>query len=164
MESHQVIKESCKKRGIKHISSEIGVSSSLIYKWSQPYDGTGSGSKNPLDRIVELINAAEDPSIIEWICENSGGYFVRNPESKQEENYEVMPATNEIVSQFSALLGEISQAAQDNTIEKRESERIRQVWNALKSFAEGFVNCCEDGDFKKIIEGEEKKLGSDIID
>ena len=164
MESHQVIKESCKKRGIKHISSEIGVSSSLIYKWSQPYDGTGSGSKNPLDRIVELINAAEDPSIIEWICENSGGYFVRNPESKQGENYEVMPATNEIVAQFSALLGEISQAAQDNTIEKRESERIRQVWNALKSFAEGFVNCCEDGDFKKILEGEEKKLGSDIID
>ena len=75
-----------------------------------------------------------------------------------------MPATNEIVSQFSALLGEISQAAQDNTIEKRESERIRQVWNALKSFAEGFVNCCEDGDFKKILEGEEKKLGSDKID
>ena len=35
---------------------------------------------------------------------------------------------------------------------------------ALKSFAEGFVNCCEDGDFKKILEGEEKKLGSDKID
>ena len=119
MKSHQVIKESCKKRGIKSIASEIGVSSSLMYKWSQPYDGSGSGSKNPLDRIVELINAIQDPIVIEWICEQSGGYFVRNPESRQEENYEVMPATNEIVAQFSALLGEISQAAQDNTIEKK---------------------------------------------
>ena len=156
MKSHQVIKESCKKRGIKAIASEIGVSSSLMYKWSQPYDGSGSGSKNPLDRILELINAIQDPIVIEWICEQSGGYFVRNPESRQEENYEVMPATNEIVAQFSALLGEISQAAQDNTIEKKESEKIRQVWNALKSFTEGFVLCCEEGDFKRIIEGEEK--------
>jgi transposase-like protein len=156
MKSHQVIKESCKKRGIKSIASEIGVSSSLMYKWSQPYDGSGSGSKNPLDRIVELINAIQDPIVIEWICEQSGGYFVRNPESRQEENYEVMPATNEIVAQFSALLGEISQAAQDNTIEKNESEKIRQVWDALKSFTEGFVHCCEEGDFKRIIEGEEK--------
>ena len=121
MKSHQVIKESCKKRGIKSIASEIGVSSSLMYKWSQPYDGSGSGSKNPLDRIVELINAIQAPTVIEWICEQSGGYFVRDPESQQEENFEVMPATNEIVAQFSALLGEISQAAQDNTIEKKES-------------------------------------------
>ena len=68
-----------------------------------------------------------------------------------------MPATNEIVSQFSALLGEISQAAQDNTIEKKESEKIRQVWNALKSFTEGFVKCCEEGDFRSIIESEKNK-------
>ena len=81
MKSHQIIKESCKKRGIKSIASEIGVSSSLMYKWSQPYDGSGSGSKNPLDRIVELINAIQDPAVIEWICEQSGGYFVRDPES-----------------------------------------------------------------------------------
>ena len=61
MKSHQVIKESCKKRGIKSIASEIGVSSSLMYKWSQPYDGSGSGSKNPLDRIVELIKQLRIP-------------------------------------------------------------------------------------------------------
>ena len=77
-------------------------------------------------------------------------------ESHQEENYEVMPATNEIVAQFSALLGEISQSAQDNNIEKKESKKIRKVWNALKSFTEGFVKCCEEGDFSKIIKAEEK--------
>tara|TARA_B100001559_G_scaffold213202_1_gene178719 strand:+ start:373 stop:861 length:489 start_codon:yes stop_codon:yes gene_type:complete len=162
MKSHQIIKESSKKRGIKSIASEIGVSSSLMYKWSQPYDGSGSGSKNPLDRIVELINAIQDPTVIEWICEQSGGYFVRDPENRQEQNFEVMPATNEIVAQFSALLGEISQAAQDNTIEKKESEKIRQVWNALKSFTEGFVKCCEEGDFRSIIESE--KTNRLIID
>ena len=44
----------------------------------------------------------------------------------------------------------------DNNIEKKESEKIRKVWNALKSFTEGFVKCCEEGDFSKIINTEEK--------
>lgn len=154
MKSHEIIKESCKKRGIKTVASELGVSTSLLYKWSQPPEASGSGSKNPLDRIIKLIQAANDPNMIEWICEQSGGYFVRNPESEEEKNYAVMPATNEIVSQFSALLSEISEAAQDNTIANNESKRIRKVWDALKSFTEGFVSCCEKGDFQKMRESQ----------
>jgi transposase-like protein len=154
MKSHEIIKESCKKRGIKTVASELGVSTSLLYKWSQPPEASGSGSKNPLDRIIKLIQAANDPHMIEWICEQSGGYFVRNPESEEEKNYAVMPATNEIVSQFSALLSEISEAAQDNTIANNESKRIRKVWDALKSFTEGFVTCCEKGDFQKMRESQ----------
>ncbi|MFP6875155.1 MAG: phage regulatory CII family protein [Verrucomicrobiales bacterium] len=110
----------------------------------------GSGSRNPLDRVIALINSTRDPRIIEWICEQSGGYFVRNPETIDGENYEVMPATSQIVEQFAALLAEISKAAHDDSITTRESQRIRRVWDALKSFAEGFVNCCEDGDFRKM--------------
>ena len=139
---------------MKTVASEIGASTSLLYKWSQSPDESGSGSKNPLDRIINLIHAMNDPQMIEWICEQSGGYFVRNPESEEEKNYAVMPATNEIVSQFSALLSEISEAAQDNTIANNESKRIRKVWNALKSFTEGFVTCCEKGDFQKMRESQ----------
>ena len=154
MKSYEVIKESCKKRGIKKVASDVGVSTSLLYKWSQPQEASGSGSKNPLDRMIHLIKAANDPQMIEWICEQAGGYFVRNPDTEEESHYEVMPATNEIVSQFSALLSEISDAAHDNTIADKESERIRKVWNALKSFTEGFVKCCEEGDFNNMLESK----------
>ncbi|HIG84658.1 MAG TPA: hypothetical protein EYG40_12680 [Verrucomicrobia bacterium] len=154
MKSHEVIKESCKKRGIKKIASDVGISTSLLYKWSQPPEASGSGSKNPLDRMINLMQAANDPQMISWICEQAGGYFVRNPNDKEEGDYEVMPATNEIVSQFSALLSEISKAAQDNAITDNESERIRKVWNALKSFTEGFVKCCEEGNFNKMLESK----------
>jgi hypothetical protein len=154
MKSHEVIKESCKKRGIKKIASDVGLSTSLLYKWSQPPEASGSGSKNPLDRMINLMQAANDPQMISWICEQAGGYFVRNPNDKEEGDYEVMPATNEIVSQFSALLSEISKAAQDNAIADNESERIRKVWNALKSFTEGFVKCCEEGNFNKMLESK----------
>ncbi len=154
MKSHEIIKESCKKRGIKKIAADVGVSTSLPYKWSQPPEASGSGSKNPLDRMINLMQAANDPQMINWICEQAGGYFVRNPNDQEEKNYDVMPATNEIVSQFSALLSEISEAAQDNAIANNESKRIRKVWNALKSFTEGFVKCCEEGDFNKMLESK----------
>jgi len=154
MKSHEIIKESCKKRGIKKIAADVGVSTSLLYKWSQPPEASGSGSKNPLDRMINLMLAAKDPQMINWVCEQAGGYFVRNPNDQEENNYDVMPATNEIVSQFSALLSEISEAAQDNAIANNESERIRKVWNALKSFTEGFVKCCEEGDFNKMLESK----------
>ena len=154
MKSHEIIKESCRKRGIKSVASDVGVSTSLLYKWSQAPDESGSGSKNPLDRMMNLMHAANDPLMIEWICEQAGGYFVRNPDSKEERNYDVMPATNEIVSQFSSLLSEISKAAEDNAIADNESIRIRKVWDALKSFTEGFVTCCEQGDFQKMLESK----------
>ncbi len=37
----------------KAIASELGVSLSLVYKWAQEQSESGSGSRNPLDRIVE---------------------------------------------------------------------------------------------------------------
>ncbi len=77
-------------------------------------------------------------------------YFVRNPHSHCEKGFEVMPATSEIVAQFGALLGEISHAAEDDSITNEESEAIRKVWESLKGYTEGFVSCCEEGDFEKI--------------
>ncbi len=150
MDSHQVIKNACDQHGAKQIAGHLGVSLSLVYKWAQPNTEAGGGSRNPLDRVIELINSTQDPRIIEWICEQSGGYFVRNPENMNGEDYEVMPATSQIVEQFAALLAELSKAAHDDSITTRESKRIRKVWDALKSFTEGFVNCCEEGDFRKM--------------
>jgi len=67
MNSHQVIKDACDKHGTKKIAAHLGVSLSLVYKWAQAKTETGSGSRNPLDRVIELINSTRDPRIIEWI-------------------------------------------------------------------------------------------------
>ena len=154
MESHEVIKKACEKTSPKEVAADIGVSLSLVYKWSQPNTELGSGSRNPLDRVAALMETTCDTGIIQWLCEQAGGYFVRNPESQCNEGYEVMPATTEIVAQFGALLSEISRAAEDNSITDDESESIRKVWEALKGYTEGFVSCCEEGDFQKIREPE----------
>jgi hypothetical protein len=134
----------------KEIASEMGVSLSLVYKWAQPSTETGSGSKNPLDRAKQLIELTHEQKIVEWLCQQAGGYFVRNPRSAAESNYDVVPATHEIVQQFAGLLAVIAQAALDNRITPEESGEIRGVWDSLKAYAEGFVRCCEEGDFEWI--------------
>lgn len=156
MKSHEVLKKAFDESSPKAIAADLGVSLSLVYKWAQEQSEAGSGSRNPLDRVLEIHNLTQDYGLIEWLCEQSGGYFVRNPHSHCEQGYEVLPATNEIVGQFSGLLTRISQAALDNSITPDEAEEIRHCWDKLKSFAEGFVRCCEEGDFELMQDEDEK--------
>ena len=150
MKSHEVLKNAFDESSPKSIASELGVSLSLVYKWAQDQSNHGSGSRNPLDRIVEIYDNTQHQPIIEWLCEQCDGYFVPNPKAPSSEEYKVLPATHEIVGQFSSLLSRISQAALDNSITPDEAEDIRQGWDSLKSYAEGFVRCCEKGDFERI--------------
>ena len=152
MKSHDVLKSAFENTSPKAIAAELGVSLSLVYKWAQEQSETGSGSRNPLDRIVEIYNHTEHVPIIEWLCEQCDGYYVENPESKKEGNYDMLPATNEIVSQFSAVLHRISHAAHDNSITPDEARQIRLSWDRLKGYAEGFVRCCEQVDFERMHE------------
>ena len=155
MESHEVLKAAFEKSSPKAIASELGVSLSLVYKWAQDQSDAGSGSRNPLDRLMEIYRHTEHIEIIEWICNASGGYFVKEGAYEQAaQAFDVLPATNEILHQFSHLLLEISKAAQDNSITSDEAEEIRNHWNKLKGYTEGFVKACEDGDFELIKQAE----------
>jgi hypothetical protein len=52
-----------------------------------------------------------------------------------------------IVEEFADMLAVIARAATDNTITKEEAGDIRGRWEELKSVTEGFVRCCEAGNF-----------------
>jgi len=129
----------------------------MIYKWAEPNVGQGSGATNPLDRIEKLIRCSQDLRIIQWICERSGGFFIKNPESNWPHPHFLVPATNQIVQEFADLLSVIASAAGDNHISKTESRKIRGRWEELKSVTEGFVRCCEEGNFTQIVEAAAKQ-------
>ncbi|MBL9116811.1 MAG: helix-turn-helix domain-containing protein [Verrucomicrobiaceae bacterium] len=147
MESHEVLRKAIDKASPKEIAAELGVSLSLVYKWSQPSDEEGgSGTTNPLDRVVELFRLTQDDFIIQWLCRKSGGFFVKNP-NPTKGNFDLMPTTQSIVQMFAELLSAISRAASDHQISEKEASEIRHEWDELKRFTEGFVHCCEKGDF-----------------
>jgi len=148
MQSHEVLREVFQKCSPKQVSSQLGLSLSMIYKWAEPPDpAAGSGSTNPLDRIDALLNCTKDRRLVQWICQRAGGFFILNPKTNKPHPSYLIPATNEIVQEFADLLAVIATAAADNQITSAESREIRARWEELKSVTEGFVACCEEGNF-----------------
>jgi hypothetical protein len=152
MESHELLREVFQKSSVKQIAADVGLSLSMIYKWAEPDEGTGSGATNPLDRIEQLFKSTNDTRIVQWICERAGGFFIRNPKSHWPHPLFLIPATNQIVQEFADLLAVIATAAGDNHISKTEAKSIRARWEELKTVTEGFVRCCEEGNFTPIRE------------
>lgn len=148
MESHEVLRRALRKTTPKAVASDLGVSLSLVYKWAEKPIDDGSGSKNPLDRVLQIIELSGDTGIVEWLCRQQNGHFVRDPDVDDEKVDHVLPATQEIIGQFSDLLEQITDAADDHSVTKQEADEIRECWDKLKSYAEAFVRACEAGDFK----------------
>ncbi len=147
MESHEVLRQAFKKTSPKAVAAELGVSLSLVYKWAENPGEGNPGSRNPLDRLLEIIELSGDTGILEWLCRKQGGHFVRDPEILGCPMDHVLRATQEIISHFSNLLNEISDATMDHTVTPKEARAIRQCWDTLKSYGEGFVRGCERGEF-----------------
>jgi len=150
MQSHEILREVFQKCSAKQVAADLGLSLSTIYKWAEPDDGAGSGTANPLDRIEALFRSTNDRRVVEWICQNAGGYFIRNPKTTKAHPDFLIPATNEIVQEFADLLAVIAVAAGDNQITRSEAENIRARWEELKSVTEEFVACCEEGNFSAL--------------
>ena len=151
MQSHEILREIFQQRGPKQVSAQLGLSLSMIYKWAEPPDtASGSGSANPLDRIGALLRCTKDRRLVQWICEQAGGFFILNPKITNPHPSYLIPATNQIVQEFADLLAVIAAAAADNQITQKESEEIRARWEELKSVTESFVACCEQGNFRPL--------------
>jgi len=148
MESHEVLRRALRKTSPKAVAADLGVSLSLVYKWAEKPMDDASGSKNPLDRLLQIIELSGDTGIIEWLCRHHGGHFVKDLDVTGQEVDHVLPATQEIIGKFSDLLTRISDAAEDHSVTADEADEIREVWDRLKSYAEAFVRACEAGEFK----------------
>jgi len=150
MQSHELLREVFQKSSAKQVAADLGLSLSMIYKWAEPDDGTGSGTVNPLDRVEALLNCTQDRRLVQWICQRAGGFFILNPKCHRPHPSFLIPATNEIVQEFADLLAVIATAAADNQITQKESAVIRARWEELKSVTECFVACCEQGNFSAL--------------
>lgn len=150
MDSHELLREVFSKTSVKKVSADLSLSLSMIYKWAEPDEGTGSGATNPLDRIEVLVNSTGDTRIVQWICERAGGFFIKNPRTQWPHPLFLIPATNQVVQDFADLLAVIAAAAGDNRISCDESKKIRARWEELKCATEAFVRCCEAGNFEEM--------------
>jgi len=153
MKSHELLRRLLQDRNAKELAEEMGLSTSTIYKWTEPAVNGGSGTQNPLDRVEQLIALTNGGAVAHWVCERAGGFYVKNPHlGDGSEHQPVVVATNRIVQEFAEMLSLVTMAAIDNTITEEEARDIRDRWESVKSATEEYVNCCELGHFREMKE------------
>ena len=147
MNSYEVLKKSVSDLGVKSVASDLGLSTSLIYKWCQPSGSEdSSGADNPLDRLIRLYELTQDTGPIEWLCQKADGYFVANVPGEEIDAIPLLHMTRRIVREFSDLLDVLTESIEnDGVIDLKEADNIRVEWEKLKSSAESFVTSCEQG-------------------
>jgi hypothetical protein len=160
MQSHELLREVLEKNSPKQVAADLGLSPSMIYKWAEPPDhAAGSGTTNPLDRIEALFQSTKDFRLVQWICQRAGGFFIANPKNIPHPHY-LIPVTNQIVQEFADLLHVIASATADEKITPAETKEIRARWEELKTVTEGFVACCEEGNFGCIRDHAARRMGN----
>lgn len=152
MKSHELLRELLEDCNAKQLAGQMGLSTSTIYKWAQPATEGGSGTANPLDRVEQLMDFTKPRPIAQWVCEQAGGFYVKNPHPRGSTPHSVIVATNKIVQEFAEMLSIVATAALDNSIAEREAGEIRERWESVKSNTEEYVTSCEMGNFKAIHE------------
>lgn len=156
MHAHEVMRDVLKHTSAKQIAADLRVSLSLVYKWAEPpEDDSGSGASSPLDRVGQLVRATQDARVAQWVCEQAGGFYIRNPHNFPPGG-PLIPVTNDIVQEFADMLATIATAAADDKVTKEEAKKIRARWEELKSVTEGFVRAAEVGTFGGVVEAEKK--------
>lgn len=154
MKSWEVLGEAINKVGVKVLAGRLGLSTALIYKWCQEStkdDPAASGARNPLDRLKDIYDITGDDRVINWLCNESAGFFVRNPSvPAAQADASLLTSTQRMVEDFGEMLAQVSGSWEnDQQISADEADRIRQRWEALKTSAECFVCGCERGVYAK---------------
>jgi hypothetical protein len=137
MKSAEVIELAVADKGPKAVAAALGVSLSLIYKWSEGKTG------NPLDRVEELIAATGSTAPVTWLCQQSGGSFLPRPPASQVDEARLVAETQRMLKEFSDMLQAMTSAFLDGKVSVQEAALIRREWEELLPIAEGLVRACE---------------------
>lgn len=155
MKSWDVLREAIETVGVKSVAARLGISTALVYKWCQESpedDPESSGARNPLDRLLAVYQLTKDARVVNWLCQEAGGFFVANAACQPgPAEQHLLGTTQRMVNDFSHLLAEVSRSiANDGIISPREADAIRESWEKLKTQTECFVVACERGMYEQI--------------
>ena len=128
--SNLAIKASLKGKNIKAVKDALGISQALIYKWM-----ADPAVRNPLDRVLKLIELSGNLSIIRWLCNACGGFLVMNPNTS---NIDISDGNLTTIikrsNKTTELIAEITNSEDQDLLEE-----LRNNWEKQKSIVESFI-------------------------
>lgn len=150
MRSHELIREILKTNSAKALAADLGLSVPRIYQWAEPPPPEGSGSPNPLDRVRRLGEATHDVRIAEWVCQQAGGFFVKNADTTGRTQTHLMPATGPLIKAYAHMLSLVSTVIVDGQVTGKEAAALRKEWQRIQGVTETYIQACEQGKFRPL--------------
>jgi hypothetical protein len=147
MKSHEVLRMVLKQFGFKRAAAELKLAPAYLYNWCNPDGGKANGSLNPLERLLSVMRLTGDLRPLHWLCEQCGGFFVKNPPASPSPAA-LNAAENQVIHAQSEFAACVTAAAGKGGITAAEAAELRVRWEQVKSATEGFVQACERGSFR----------------
>jgi hypothetical protein len=145
-DAHDVLRGVFARSDPAKIAAALNIGRRQLYKWSEPAEvGVTNAGMNPVERTAQLLRCTQDAVLMQWLCAQCGGFFIRNPDTVPAGV--LMQQVSKITSEFALFLNTVTSSSRDNIITPEESHEMRGRWDDMKRVTESFVAASENGTY-----------------
>jgi hypothetical protein len=124
------------KKPLKVIAEELGMSETYLTRSALPDaedSDTGTGCRFPLKKLISLIKATNDFSILDFIEQSLGRVAVNLPKSAADIN-DIYRLTMISVREYGHLMSKIENSVADGKVTPQETEKIlKEGYDAVQA-------------------------------
>ena len=138
MMTDKILNEATKGVNKKELASELGFDVSYLYRQ------LNGGERNILDQIKPWLKAENGDTILQWLCNENEGYFVKRITRRGKNDHAVIA---KLLKEFAEVMGSIADALLDGKISTKEYKTMRKEWQDVQSVMESFFDSIERGEY-----------------
>jgi hypothetical protein len=137
------------KKPLKAIAEELSMSETYLTRAALPDaedSDTGTDCRFPLKKLIPLIRATNDYSVLDCIEINLGRVAITLPTLVKASTADVCRLTMQSVKEFGHLIGQIDVSLSDNKITQSERDRIeKEGYEAVQAILSLMAACKGNG-------------------
>lgn len=117
------------KKPLKAIAEEIGLSENYLTKMvlaDKEESETGTGCRFPLSKIIPVIRATGDFSVLDCIERSLGRVAIKTPPPTSASLRDVCRLSLRAVSEFGELMETVERGLADGTVTEAELDRVKK--------------------------------------
>jgi len=144
--SDGILRKAAEGINIKELAADLGKvegkdTLSVSYIYQQLRGDTKI--KNILERCRVWLKHDKSGTILQWLCNENEGYFVKRISNKKCSNQVVA----KLMKEFAEVISTIADALLDGKVSMTEYKNLRKEWQDVQSIMEGFLDACEKGEY-----------------
>lgn len=130
MNAQALLQDIYQQVGIKQLAAQLGVSTSLLYKWLGQGD---SHRMNPVDRVAQLFRVTQDRRLVDMVCRLAGGHFVAEPPVQRRRASRRPELSCRVMRELAQLQAAVAERLPARDWSPAQTAAALELWDALRS-------------------------------